>query len=487
MNKIKFGKRLLETLTAALYSEPAVIFREYVQNSVDSFIANEAKKQKDFKIDINIDIENRIIKIKDNGYGIEPKLFLEKMRGISSSEKSKDEIGFRGIGRLSGMSFCKKLIFYNKHETSDTIQIFQWENEAYKKILNTDIEADLDIVIKQITENAEKKREDSTHFFEVEMCEIEESLLKYISVQDQKTGKKILSGNFITLISNMLPIPYGKEFSYAAKIHDEYYKIFSESLSRYEFIINLNDEPLYKTYNDNDIRENNIHFIPIKLKYKENEEENEENIGVIWLSFDYKFKAYSGNYGISVRSKNMLLNDKAILADEAVKSLMAITTHGQYVSAIKCVIGEFLIKTNILKDNSKRDWFKTDANSLQLREIICEFLSNMHSYRYKASAFFNKKDDDRKRALLEAFEKFVTSTSLEKIADKCVKHQELKENSSNEIDPIADGDEIPSYNNTRKQFYEKLMKIIYEYYDKKDKTENYYELKAYILKKLNDE
>lgn len=31
------GLRLLETLTSALYEDPIVFFREYVQNSADSF------------------------------------------------------------------------------------------------------------------------------------------------------------------------------------------------------------------------------------------------------------------------------------------------------------------------------------------------------------------------------------------------------------------------------------------------------------------
>ena len=35
------GKRILETLTTSLYEEPIVVFREYVQNSLDSKVEAE--------------------------------------------------------------------------------------------------------------------------------------------------------------------------------------------------------------------------------------------------------------------------------------------------------------------------------------------------------------------------------------------------------------------------------------------------------------
>ena len=73
------GIRLLETLTTALYADAIVLFREYIQNSADAY--NESIEQglelDDFTIRINIDRENRIIQILDNGYGIEKSDFEE--------------------------------------------------------------------------------------------------------------------------------------------------------------------------------------------------------------------------------------------------------------------------------------------------------------------------------------------------------------------------------------------------------------------------
>ena len=74
---IGMGIRLLETHTSALYEDPIVFFREYVQNSADAYIRNRVD---DFRIDITIDKETRSIIFKDNGTGISFDKFDKKMK-----------------------------------------------------------------------------------------------------------------------------------------------------------------------------------------------------------------------------------------------------------------------------------------------------------------------------------------------------------------------------------------------------------------------
>ena len=112
--QIKTGARLLETLTSALYSDPIVIFREYVQNAVDSF--TNCPNSDIPEISIKIELDKRRIIIADNGNGILPDKFEDAMKNIGMSNKhtNSEYIGFRGIGRLSGLPFCEKLTFVNK-------------------------------------------------------------------------------------------------------------------------------------------------------------------------------------------------------------------------------------------------------------------------------------------------------------------------------------------------------------------------------------
>ena len=164
------GIRLLETLTSALYEDPIVFFREYVQNSADAFIRHPAANS---RIDININQEDRIIEFVDNGYGIPCDDFTYKMRGIGISDKgtSIDQIGFRGIGRLSAMPFCNKLLFINKVEGYGEIQEFSWNGEKYNSLLSQSDSDNLEKAIDEITEFSTKPYSGSTadHFFVVKL------------------------------------------------------------------------------------------------------------------------------------------------------------------------------------------------------------------------------------------------------------------------------------------------------------------------------
>src|SRR4030043_205393 len=103
--KITIGRSVLETITVALYENPIILFREYVQNSLDAY--NKARDDGEIAVDnfhVTIDVNERDKKIviKDNGYGIATdELFAERMLGIGSLQKAADRtryIGFRGIG-----------------------------------------------------------------------------------------------------------------------------------------------------------------------------------------------------------------------------------------------------------------------------------------------------------------------------------------------------------------------------------------------------
>lgn len=162
---IGMGLRLLETLTSALYEDPIVFFREYVQNSADAFTRHPVANA---RIDIKIDKKNKKIVFLDNGYGIPKKDFIDKMTSIGKSDKSKaiDQIGFRGIGRLAAMPFCKELIFKNKVENEEEIQVFSWDGEKYNTLLSQSETDDLESAIEQITQKSILKYEGniSDHF-----------------------------------------------------------------------------------------------------------------------------------------------------------------------------------------------------------------------------------------------------------------------------------------------------------------------------------
>ena len=268
MDKIKVGKSVLETITVALYENPIILFREYVQNSLDAY--NKARDDgekiiKDLHVAINIDEKCRKIVITDNGYGIKTDgLFRNRMLSIGGSDKVRDKtkyIGFRGIGRISGMPFCEKLTFRNKAQGSNKIQKCIWEGKKYRNLLdNENVKDDLQSIIKKVVtfeeENTDYEKTEE-HFFEVILEQYTEEIEGMIK------GEK-----FRERLTRMLPLKYKDNFKKAEKILDKYKSFMNESMERFMISVKYNGESLFKTYDDKFILGSDIIFWEIRGKQK---------------------------------------------------------------------------------------------------------------------------------------------------------------------------------------------------------------------------
>ena len=114
------GVHLLETITRGMYSEPFHSIREYIQNAYDSI--REARRNglistDEGAISLNIDETARRVSLRDNGTGLGPEAASVYLLDIGNSEKARSDVdlvknaGFRGIGRMAGISYCKTLRF----------------------------------------------------------------------------------------------------------------------------------------------------------------------------------------------------------------------------------------------------------------------------------------------------------------------------------------------------------------------------------------
>ena len=107
------GAGILNIITESLYDKPIVVFREYVQNSIDSFKKSIVYCNKDI-LKCNIISNKNSLYFLDNGQGISNSEFENEMTKIAYSKKRRfNNIGYKGIGRLSGISYCQKLKFIN--------------------------------------------------------------------------------------------------------------------------------------------------------------------------------------------------------------------------------------------------------------------------------------------------------------------------------------------------------------------------------------
>ena len=70
---VQVGKYTLESLTTGMYSDPKIVYREYIQNSVDALenaVSLGLLEPQSMRIDIVVNAEESFISIKDNGTGI---------------------------------------------------------------------------------------------------------------------------------------------------------------------------------------------------------------------------------------------------------------------------------------------------------------------------------------------------------------------------------------------------------------------------------
>lgn len=471
------GLRLLETLTSALYEDPIVFFREYVQNSADAFTRHPVV---DSRVDIKIDRKNKRIVFLDNGYGIPKKDFIDKMTSIGKSDKSKaiDQIGFRGIGRLAAMPFCKELIFKNKVENEEEIQVFSWDGEKYNTLLSQSEIDDLENAIEQITKKSTLKYEGnvSDHFFEVELVSYRTEIEELVNGKDFKQK-----------LSRLLPLKYDDSFKAQKAIHSHYEKFMGVSLEKYEFDVCLDNNPLYKPYSETHILESDVVFWDLSFEQL-SEEIPAEKIGVLWFTFNRKVSSNPADSprGIFVRSKNMLLGNEYAIADSVSKGNNDyVTTYRELTQTLNGVYGELLIDTQRLSDNARRDWFKIDLDSNQLRVILTDYLKKLTTYRRDASAAFNDKKSESKRTkVINSYRELTGGFDTKQFEKDFYSPEPEKED---DIFQYAN-DDIPRHSITAKKFYDEIVIALKEYFinsEEDNGIEKFLKIRTYLKQKLN--
>lgn len=487
MSNIRLGLRLLETLTSALYEDPIVLFREYIQNSVDAYTDatrdNPENLMDDFHVDIKIDKGKKSITFIDNGYGIAPENFETKMKSIGDSQKGSynDQIGFRGIGRLSAMPFCDSLEFQNKPKDCSQLQIFRWDGQKYSELLLQEQDHDLSLVIGKISavELCDYKGDKNDHFFRV--C---------ITNYHEEINELLNSADFNRRLCLMLPLRYSPTFTAQTIINQEYESIMNRSLDYFSYDIRLNDEPLYKPYESQHVLESDIVFWPLQFKAT-SENVPPEKIGLLWFTFNRRVTANptSEPRGIMVRSKNMLVGNNDSLADAvSVNSSDYVATYRELTQSLSGVYGEMLLYTSSLEDNARRDWFKISASSIELRGIIAEFLRRLIAYRYAASKAFNDKSNAKKKQnLITAYTELTQGIKQEQFLSDFYVQEQPQKDIDVPVFAYAD-DDLPRASVTIKRFYDKMLDALRNFYiEEDDDLQSFFKMRAYLKKRLVEE
>ena len=245
---VQVGKYTLESLTTGMYSDPKIIYREYIQNSVDSLeyaVSLGILEQQSMRIDIVINAEESYISIKDNGTGISTTKAAQTLMNVGSSKKrNANNRGFRGIGRLGGMSYCDTLIFTTSAENEKIKTIVSFDCKKLRQLLVPGKYEDMSLsaVLEEITTIETLQEKEEKHYLCVEMIGVN----SFSDLLDIEAAK--------SYISQVAPVPYqSRYFIYASQLKS-YLRDNGYTVEEFPIFVGENELDLTPVYKPNKSR-----------------------------------------------------------------------------------------------------------------------------------------------------------------------------------------------------------------------------------------
>jgi len=211
------GKDVLELLSSAMYVDPLSIYREYVQNAADAI--DEARSygllgdDHQGEVTIMLDADARTVRIRDNGAGIAVADAAARLLSIGASTKRGTAArGFRGVGRLAGLAYCRALTFRTRAAGDIEVLELRWDCQrlkaAFREVGQDD---DLPAVLDRIVTFARVPAATNMppHFFEVELTDV---------VRHHRRDALLNEDLIADYLSEVAPVPFEEAFSYGADI-----------------------------------------------------------------------------------------------------------------------------------------------------------------------------------------------------------------------------------------------------------------------------
>lgn len=234
---VVIGKDILELLSSSMYLDPLTIYREFVQNSADAI--DQRGDRPPGKVDIYIDATFRSIRIRDNGAGVPGRDFVRRLTSFGASKKRGTSArGFRGVGRLAGLGYCRELVFRSRGKSDKVARELVWDCRALRGLIQNGEPLDLITVVRRVVCERELPFEEDTEpFFEVELRGVvrhrNDQLLNPAAVNEY--------------LSQVAPVPFHPDFSFTSAIR----KKLASHVRLGELEIRVNGgEPIYRPHRD---------------------------------------------------------------------------------------------------------------------------------------------------------------------------------------------------------------------------------------------
>ena len=367
-------KKILSMLMFQLYSDERTIYREYVQNALDSI--NKAidtrvlDQAKDGVVNIDIDVKHKVIKIKDNGAGIESANAVRTLLDISPSNKDGvSQAGMYGIGRLVGGGYCHELIFRTSARgeaigtqiTFDVDKIWQMVEKDEEDYLAT-------YVINECTIRESIPAEESDHYLEVELK----------GVKDDAAPSLLNAETIINYLREVAPVEYKSEFKntlmYKSTADNPEFKELHEGLEKVQVLVG--ETRIQKQYGlsirGTKDKINNLEYFKI-------EDRKYGLLGWGWYAltkYTIQIPKDDKLAGIRLRAHNIQIGDANLLSG---------INYWKEDRSNSYFYGEFFVTHRHIRPNSARDGLVPTPESRSLENGLRTYFENLKTLYTKAN------------------------------------------------------------------------------------------------------
>ncbi|SKC04066.1 molecular chaperone HtpG [Lachnospiraceae bacterium] len=445
---VEVGKFTLESLTTGMYSDPRIVYREYIQNAVDSIEAAISEKtisEKEAFINVLIDSENGTIAIEDNGRGVSSKNAESVLLSIGKSTKRQENNrGFRGIGRLGGLSYCEKLVFITSFYGESVATKISFDCKQLRELLSPDHDEELDLqsVIQRITHTESFQEEAYEHYFRVEMSAVDMSseLLKLDVIRQY--------------LSEVAPVPYNtRQFLVAPEIR-RFLDGKGYKLTEFNVYVGYDEDHLEQVF-----KPNKYHF-----KSDRNKRMDDTIDEVVTFSIDldgedsllgwYGRCNWNGTIsddellGIRMRLGNILIGDR--------RTMDVMFKEHRFNGWVQ---GEIFVNTKGLIPNARRDDFEQNDVYYKMINELQERVGDVIIKEIREASKNRNNPDVR---LLKEIDK--TSDKVDKLVDEGLYSQKDKEQLTDELKEAEKklarvSQKNPQVAEKRKEIAEKLADV----------------------------
>lgn len=396
---VQVGKYTLESLTTGMYSDPKIVYREYIQNSVDSLenaVANGLIDKQSMRIDITINEEDSYISFRDNGTGISNSEAQASLLNVGSSKKrNSNNRGFRGIGRLGGMSYCDNLVFTTSAEGEDCKTVISFDCKRLRELLipGRFEELSLSDVLATITTIDKLPEKVERHFFLVEMKNVSGSS-DLLNIDAAKS-----------YISQVAPLPYlPKRFIYTNQLKD-YLEKNGYLIEEFPIFVGEKETELESIYKPNKSR----------FRSDRNKKKEDELTSLSYFDITVEGELYAlgwyGNCdwygylserelaGLRVRKGNILIGDS--------KTLNPIFKEPRFNGWAQ---GEVFIITDKLIPNARRDDFEQNEAYFKFMDMLSESIAPTITKEIRAAS--TSRNDPSRRILNDTGKKVQEASTI---------------------------------------------------------------------------